>query len=123
MNAVILLCRMNVQNYQLVLAMLFAINEINLNTHVLPNTSLGLEIYNVPHLEKNILKSVLYWLTGLSKFIPNYNCRKTSKSTATLTGLSWTTSEIIGTLLDLYKYPQVSVHDVSGGAARFLFSE
>ena len=120
MNAVILLCRMNIQNYQLVLAMLFAINEINLNPHVLPNTSLGLEIYNLPDAERNILKSVFYWLTGLSIFIPNCNCRKKYKSAATLTGISWKSSGIIGTLLGLYKFPQVSAHDVSGWKPAFF---
>ena len=120
MNAVILLCRMDIRNYQLVLAMLFAINEINLNPHVLPNTSLGLEIYNLPDAERNILKSVFYWLTGLSTFIPNYNCRKKWKSAVTLTGISWKSSEIIGTLLGLYKFPQVSAYDVSGGKPAFF---
>ena len=110
---VILLCRMNVHNYQLVLAILFAISEINLNSHILPNTSLGLEIYNVPYLQRNVLRSVFYWLTGLSKFIPNYSCRKNSKSAAALTGILWKTSENIGTVLDLYKFPQVSSSDVS----------
>ncbi|XP_052021568.1 vomeronasal type-2 receptor 116-like [Apodemus sylvaticus] len=100
---------MDIRNYQLVLAMLFAINEINLNPHVLPNTSPGLEIYDLPDTERNILKSVFYWLTGLSIFIPNYNYRKKWKSAATLTGISWKSSEIIGTLLGLYKFPQLTV--------------
>ncbi|XP_021044770.1 vomeronasal type-2 receptor 116-like [Mus pahari] len=99
---------MNIQNYQLVLAMIFAINEINLNPHILPNTSLGLEICNLTVRERNILRSVFYWLTGLSKSVPNYNCKKESKSIATLTGISWKTSETIGILLDLYKFPQLT---------------
>lgn len=115
MNAVIFLCRINAQMYQLVLAMIFAINEINVKSHILPNTSLGLEIYNLPHFERNILRSALSWLTGLSKFIPNYTCRKDSKSAAALTGISQKTSETFGTLLDIYKFPQVSSSHVSDG--------
>ncbi|XP_076775282.1 vomeronasal type-2 receptor 116-like [Arvicanthis niloticus] len=95
-------------NYQLVLAMIFAIDEINRNSHILPNTSLGLEVYNLPHFERNVLKSVFYWLTGLSIFIPNYSCRKESKSAATLTGISLKTSELIGRVLDLYRFPQLT---------------
>uniref|UniRef100_A0A3B2WDB0 Vomeronasal 2, receptor 82 n=1 Tax=Mus musculus TaxID=10090 RepID=A0A3B2WDB0_MOUSE len=97
----------NARNYQLVLAMLFAVNEINLNSHILPNTSLGLEIYNLPAIGRNIFRTVFSWLTGLSSVIPNYTCRKESKSAATLTGLSWKTSETIWTILDLYKFPQL----------------
>ncbi|XP_031205852.1 vomeronasal type-2 receptor 116-like [Mastomys coucha] len=100
--------RIKGQNYQLVLAMLFAINEINWNSHILPNTSLGLEIYTLPHYERNVLRSVLYWLTGLSTFIPNYSCREESKSVAALTGISWKISENIGRLLNLYKFPQLA---------------
>lgn len=97
------------QNYQLILAMLFAIEEINRNSHLLPNTSLGIEVYNLIPAEKNILESLFYWLTGLSIFIPNYCCRKERKSAALLTGTRWKTSEIIGTVLHLYKFPQVRV--------------
>lgn len=95
-------------NYQLVLALLFAIEEINKNSHILPNTTLGLEVYNLPYFERNVLRGVFYWLTGLGIFIPNYSCRKESKSVAALTGISWKTSELIGTVLHLYKFPQVS---------------
>lgn len=108
MNAVILLCSFQQQNYQLVLSMLFAIKEINRNSHILPNISLGLEIYNLPFYERNVLKIVFYWLTGLSTSIPNYSCREESKSAGVLTGLTWKTSENIGRVLNLYKFPQVN---------------
>lgn len=108
MNAVILVFRINVQNYQLLLAMLFAINEINWNLHILPNTSLGLKIYNLPLYGRDVMKTVFYWLTGLNTFIPNYNCREEKKSAGVLTGISWKTSENIGRVLNLYKFPQVS---------------
>ncbi|NP_001092975.1 vomeronasal 2 receptor, 76 precursor [Rattus norvegicus] len=99
---------MDERNYQLVLAMLFAIHEINWNSYILPNTSLGLEIYNLLHFERNILRNVFHWLTGLSMSIPNYNCRKERDSAAVLTGISRKTSELIATVLDLYKFPQIT---------------
>ncbi|XP_031206191.1 vomeronasal type-2 receptor 116-like [Mastomys coucha] len=100
--------KLRVENYQLILALLFAIEEINKNSHILPNTSLGFEVYNLPHFERNVLRSVFYWLTGLSIFIPNYSCGKESKSVATLTGKSLKTSELIGRVLDIYKFPQLT---------------
>ncbi|XP_032746597.1 vomeronasal type-2 receptor 116-like [Rattus rattus] len=100
--------KVKVQNYQLVLAMLFAINEINWNSDILPNTSVGLEIYTLPHYERNILRNIFYWLTGLNTFIPNYSCRQQSKLAAALTGVSWQTSENIARLLNIYKFPQLT---------------
>ncbi|ERE88304.1 zinc finger protein [Cricetulus griseus] len=39
--------------------------------------------------------------------IPNYNCRKESKSVVLITGPAWTSSALIGELLELYKIPQM----------------
>ncbi|ERE72704.1 vomeronasal type-2 receptor, partial [Cricetulus griseus] len=96
------------QNYQLLLAMLFAIEEINRNSHLLPNTSLGIEVYNLPFSEMNVLQTVFNWFTGLSTFSPNYFCGIERKSAALLIGIRWKTSELIGTLLHLYKFPQLT---------------
>uniref|UniRef100_A0A8C8TNV7 Vomeronasal type-2 receptor 116-like n=1 Tax=Peromyscus maniculatus bairdii TaxID=230844 RepID=A0A8C8TNV7_PERMB len=102
-------CRYNFKIYHLVLALVFAIEEINRNPHLLPNISLGFDFYNVPYSEKNILMNPLIWLTGLSSPYCNYNCIKKRKSTAAITGPSWAKSAHIGTLLQLYKFPQLTV--------------
>lgn len=117
LNTVTLLCRVMEQNYQLLLAMLFAIEEINRNSHLLPNTSLGIEVYNLPFSEMNVLQTVFNWFTGLSTFSPNYFCGIERKSAALLIGIRWKTSELIGTLLHLYKFPQVSESGVNVGQA------
>ena len=110
----ILLCvlcyihRYNFKNYQYILALLFAIEEINGNPNLLPNTSLGFDFYNVRFTEKYTLDNAFIWLTALvnRKYFPNYNCKKRN-FTAALTGTSWITSAQIGTLLQLFKFPQV----------------
>ncbi|XP_021505187.1 vomeronasal type-2 receptor 116-like [Meriones unguiculatus] len=94
------------KNYQCILAMKFAIEEINSNPYLLPNTSLGFEVHNVPYGQKNTLASVFCSLSGLSHGIPNYRYKTERNSAAVLTGPSWAISEYIGTLLDLYKFPQ-----------------
>nr|XP_058146301.1 vomeronasal type-2 receptor 116-like [Dasypus novemcinctus] len=96
------------KNYQYVLAMLFAIEEINRNPNLLPNISLGFDIYNGLHSEQRTLESPIIWQSGLDKYNPNYNCRKESKSVATLTGITWALSVQVGTLLELYKIPQLT---------------
>ncbi|KFO24678.1 Vomeronasal type-2 receptor 26 [Fukomys damarensis] len=54
-----------------------------------------------------IPESTLILLTGQDE-IPNYTCRRETKSLAVVTGISWGTSPQIGPLLELYKFPQVT---------------
>uniref|UniRef100_A0A286XY29 Vomeronasal type-2 receptor 116-like n=1 Tax=Cavia porcellus TaxID=10141 RepID=A0A286XY29_CAVPO len=94
-------------SYQNVLAFLFAIEQINKNPHLLPNISLGYEFHNFPYSHWKMLESSLIFHTGQSD-IPNYSCRRKNKSVAVLTGTSWAASAQVGTLLELYKFPQVT---------------
>ncbi|XP_063136832.1 vomeronasal type-2 receptor 116-like [Rattus norvegicus] len=96
------------RNYQCILAMKFAIEEINSNPFLLPNTSLGFEVHNIPHGQRNILANLFGSLSGSDHVIPNYRNPRKSNSAAVLTGPSWAISENIGTLLDLYKFPQLT---------------
>ncbi|XP_051017751.1 vomeronasal type-2 receptor 116-like [Acomys russatus] len=101
--------QLNLKNYQIVLAMVFAIEEINRNPHLLPNVSLGYDIYNVLFNEWWTLDRCITWMSGPKKYVPNYTCRKEMNSVAVLTGVSWIISAHIGTLLELYKYPQLTI--------------
>ena len=100
--------RYNFKNYQYILALQFAIEEINGNPNLLPNISLGFDFYNVRFPGKYNLDITFSWLTALGQrnYLPNYNCKKRN-FTAALTGTSWITSAQIGTLLQLFKFPQV----------------
>uniref|UniRef100_A0A8C6IKP9 Vomeronasal 2, receptor 106 n=1 Tax=Mus spicilegus TaxID=10103 RepID=A0A8C6IKP9_MUSSI len=99
----------NFKNYQYILALLFAIEEINGNPNILPNISLGFDFYNVRFTEKDTLMNAFNWFTNRrkKKGLPNYNCNK-EKISAALTGTSWTTSAQISTLFQLFKFPQLS---------------
>ncbi|XP_036022706.1 vomeronasal type-2 receptor 116-like [Onychomys torridus] len=96
------------RNYQCILAMMFAIKEINSNPYFLPNTSLGFIVQNVPEGQRYTLANLIGTFSGPGYALPNYRCARESMSAAVLTGPSWAISEYIGTLLDLYKYPQVT---------------
>ncbi|XP_069858129.1 vomeronasal type-2 receptor 116-like [Dipodomys merriami] len=95
----------NLKKYQLLLTLVLAVEEINKNPHLLPNMTLGFEIYTVQYLSTDMLEDPLTWLSGKNKNIPNYTCRRDSEAIAALTGIS-STFFPIGTLLDLYKLPQ-----------------
>ncbi|KAL1765316.1 vomeronasal type-2 receptor 116-like, partial [Sigmodon hispidus] len=94
------------RNYQCILAMMFAIEEINSNPYFLPNTSLGFQVQNVADGQRYTLANLLGLLSGPGYAIPNYRCARQSISAAVLTGPSWAISEYIGILLDVYKFPQ-----------------
>ncbi|XP_032765793.1 vomeronasal type-2 receptor 116-like [Rattus rattus] len=103
-----LMVEFKLRNYQCILAMMFAIEEINNNPFLLPNTSLGFEVNNVPHGQRNTLATLFGSLSGSDNAIPNCGSARESNPTAVLTGPSWAISEYIGTLLDLYKFPQLT---------------
>uniref|UniRef100_G1U6B7 G-protein coupled receptors family 3 profile domain-containing protein n=1 Tax=Oryctolagus cuniculus TaxID=9986 RepID=G1U6B7_RABIT len=100
-------CRFQSKNYQYVLALVFAIEEINKNTHLLPNMTLGFDLYNVMHSDMMVMENPFIWLAGMEKYVPNYTCRKQSKSVAVISGTSIAAQ--MGTLLELYKIPQLTL--------------
>ncbi|XP_040595091.1 vomeronasal type-2 receptor 116-like [Mesocricetus auratus] len=99
--------RINSNNYQFAITLIFAIEEIQRNPFILPNVSLGYGIYLAgPHYIETTY-SFLFWLTGEHRFIPNYTCKREEKSVAAITGTTWEISSLLGTFLGLYKYPQL----------------
>ncbi|OBS83452.1 hypothetical protein A6R68_22558, partial [Neotoma lepida] len=88
--------------------MIFAIEEINNNHFFLPNTSLGFIVQNVLDGKRYTLANLFGIFSGPGYALPNYRCARESMSAAVLTGPSWAISEYIGTLLHLYKFPQLT---------------
>nr|XP_042124615.1 vomeronasal type-2 receptor 26-like [Peromyscus maniculatus bairdii] len=96
------------KNYQYLLAFYFAIEEINKDVHLLPNVTLGFHRYNAFNSHRRTLEGPLMWLSGRREFIPNYKCKTQHKALGIIAGTRPEFSAAIGTLLELYKVPQVS---------------
>ncbi|XP_044512580.1 vomeronasal type-2 receptor 26-like [Gracilinanus agilis] len=96
------------KNYQQVLALVFAVEEINRDPNLLPNiSSLGFYLYNAYHSDARTLESSLRWLSGQGQLVPNYSCSGQDKSVAVIGGATSALSVQMGTLLELYKFPQL----------------
>ncbi|XP_068952981.1 vomeronasal type-2 receptor 26-like [Petaurus breviceps papuanus] len=96
------------KNYQQALTLMFTVEEINKDPNLLPNITLGFHLYNTYHSDERTLESSLRWLSGQGQFIPNYSCGKQDKSVAVIGGATSALSVQMGTLLELYKYPQIT---------------
>ncbi|XP_012891905.1 PREDICTED: vomeronasal type-2 receptor 116-like [Dipodomys ordii] len=91
--------------YQLVLALAFVVEEINKNPNLLHNMTLGFDIYSADFRAWSAFENPFIWLSGQKK-IPNYTCIGERNFVAVLAGTSGMTSVQIGTLLELYRFPQ-----------------
>ncbi|XP_060232441.1 vomeronasal type-2 receptor 116-like, partial [Meriones unguiculatus] len=85
----------------------FAIEEINKDSNLLPNITLGPHIYNAFNSNKKTLEGPLMWLSGRSDYIPNYKCNTRHKALGILSGNKPEFSAAIATLSELYNVPQV----------------
>ncbi|XP_077142018.1 vomeronasal type-2 receptor 26-like isoform X2 [Ranitomeya variabilis] len=100
------------------LAVDFAIEEINQNINILPNISLGYDIFDSCFFEQTAVEGTLKILSGGTDLYPNYNCRKKNTVVAFIGHLLSSSSQVIAYLLNIYGYSQVSY-----GATDPIFSD
>ncbi|XP_021023336.1 vomeronasal type-2 receptor 116-like [Mus caroli] len=91
------------RNIHLVLALLFAIKQINRNIHILPNISL---IVKVNCAKKEDLQMTNMY-SNRDAAIPNYNCKHGRRILTVLTGPRWFSSALLGPLLHIFAIPQL----------------
>ncbi|XP_063158816.1 vomeronasal type-2 receptor 26-like [Candoia aspera] len=95
------------KKYQHTLALAFAVNEINGNSMILPNSTLGFHVYD-SHFDAQITyQNTLNLLFNQKPTILNYNCSKKIPA-AVIGGTDSETSLHIATILGIYKIPQVT---------------
>ncbi|XP_054850479.1 vomeronasal type-2 receptor 116-like [Eublepharis macularius] len=94
--------------YQHVLALAFAVSEINRNPKILPNVTLGFHIYDSYYDVKMTYRTTLDMLFKLHRFVPNYRCDIQESPTAVVGGLGYDISYHMADILSLYKIPQLT---------------
>ncbi|KAK9405726.1 type-2 vomeronasal receptor [Crotalus adamanteus] len=89
------------------LSFLFAFEEINQNPQILPNITLGYNIYDNGVTTRRTLEALLDLLSKGEADVPNYSCGKQRNTLVVLEGVDADMSIHISNLLNLYKIPQV----------------
>ncbi|XP_072254972.1 extracellular calcium-sensing receptor-like [Pyxicephalus adspersus] len=103
----------HLETFQQVQALQFAVQEINKNSNILSNLTLGFQIFDSCNVIHNELQAVLQMLTGLGSAIPNYRCHQGVPLGGIIGSASSTYSMMLAHILGLYRYPQVSHYSTS----------
>ncbi|KAH0626223.1 hypothetical protein JD844_001062 [Phrynosoma platyrhinos] len=94
--------------YQHILSMIFAVKEINKNPKILPNLTLGLNIYDTYNRVQMTYHSTLNLLFKSHHFSLNYECDTNKKLIAVIGALASETSFDMAKILSIYKIPQIT---------------
>ncbi|XP_032092500.1 vomeronasal type-2 receptor 26-like [Thamnophis elegans] len=92
--------------YQHVLALAFAVKEINEDSLILPNVTLGFHIYDSYNNPTMTYRTTLDLLFKSQEFVPNYKCDSQKKLMAIIGGLGPDTSSFMAQTVHVYKVPQ-----------------
>ncbi|XP_026533195.1 vomeronasal type-2 receptor 26-like [Notechis scutatus] len=95
------------KNYQHILALVFAVKEINENPQILSNFTLGFHIYDSYDNAQRTYQTTMLLLSSEERLIPNYTCDNQHNLIAVIGGIDSTVSCHIATILDIYKIPQL----------------
>uniref|UniRef100_A0A8C5MP55 G-protein coupled receptors family 3 profile domain-containing protein n=1 Tax=Leptobrachium leishanense TaxID=445787 RepID=A0A8C5MP55_9ANUR len=105
--------RFHFESFQLFQAVRFAVDEINKNSEILPNITLGFRAYDSCALLQYDLEGALQILTGLNRHIPNYRCSSGVPLSSIIGSTFSTHSVTLAYVLGIYKFPQISHHSTS----------
>ncbi|XP_044273001.1 vomeronasal type-2 receptor 26-like [Varanus komodoensis] len=95
------------KNYQHLLALAFAVKEINESPHILPNWTLGFHIYDSYDNARRTCLAILRLLSVQERLVPNYACGIHHNLIAVIGALDSEVSLNMANILDIYKIPQL----------------
>ncbi|XP_029139648.1 vomeronasal type-2 receptor 26-like [Protobothrops mucrosquamatus] len=93
--------------YQNIVALAFTVKEINKNSEILSNVTLGFNIYDSYFNAQKTYHAIMLLIYNMKSFSPDYICGIQNHLTSIIGGLDAKTSIDIANLLDIYKIPQL----------------
>ncbi|XP_015666717.1 vomeronasal type-2 receptor 26-like [Protobothrops mucrosquamatus] len=94
--------------YQHILALAFAVKEVNEDSQILPNVTLGFHIYDSYYNSRMTYRTTLDLLFKSQEFVPNYKCDSQKNLMAIIGGLDFVTSSYIAEIIGFFKIPQLT---------------
>ncbi|XP_070810647.1 vomeronasal type-2 receptor 26-like [Pituophis catenifer annectens] len=94
--------------YQHALTLAFAMKEINEDSQILPNVTLGFHLYDSYNNPRMTYRTTLDLLFKSQEFVPNYKCDSQKNLMAIIGGLSPDTSSFMAESVHVYKIPQLT---------------
>ncbi|XP_054836276.1 vomeronasal type-2 receptor 26-like [Eublepharis macularius] len=95
------------KNYQHILALVFAISEINKDPALLPNVTLGFRIFEDTYFASMTYQVSLSFLSARDQVVPNYRCSRQEELLSIIGSLYSRISIQMANILDLFKIPQL----------------
>ncbi|XP_066485415.1 vomeronasal type-2 receptor 26-like [Tiliqua scincoides] len=95
------------KHYERLFSFIFTIEEINRNPNLLPNVTLGFNIYDNFFNEMGTYEATLDLLFQQQRKIPNYKCGSKGNVLPVIAGLTVDHVIQMATILSLYKNPQI----------------
>ncbi|XP_056396144.1 extracellular calcium-sensing receptor-like [Hyla sarda] len=93
--------------YKSILALIFAVKEVNENPNLLPNITLGFQMFDSCYSDSGSLQAIFQTVSSTDNPIPNYKCGSKPIVPAVIGDISSpsvTTARVLG----LWRFPQVS---------------
>nr|XP_060638911.1 vomeronasal type-2 receptor 26-like [Anolis sagrei ordinatus] len=100
------------QLYQHILALVFAVKEVNENPYILSNTTLGFSIYDGHFSAKSAYRASMDLVSTQKRFLPNYKCETHNNTVSVIGGPDSNSYVRMAPILALYKIPQITYGSV-----------
>ncbi|XP_018107044.1 extracellular calcium-sensing receptor [Xenopus laevis] len=100
--------RFATEHYQTMHAIPFAVKEINEDPELLPNITLGFQVFDTCNSLRRTAEGTLMMVSGGQDIMPNYNCFSKTPLAGIVGDAGSSRSIFMGHILGLYRYPQIS---------------